>query len=246
MLRQSLDAARHEIDALREALRASQARERLLIHEVQHRVRNMLAVIRSIYRRSRESGASQDEFAEHFQGRLDTVARYQGKLLKVEPAAGVDLEEMILDELLLVHIVEGPGLTINGPPVRLCGKALELMGLVIHELTTNAVKFGALYHQGALNIEWSLAGSPDQQSLRFCWKEASVPLVASAPRPAGFGRQLIEEALPYQLGATTSFDLRPGGIECLISLPLPAGASAGPEADNPPGDGAPLFPAELE
>lgn len=212
--------AKGEVGALREALAAAEARERWLSHELQHRVRNMLAVIRSIHRRTWESGASQDEFAEHFQGRIDAIARYQAQL----GAPGVELEDMLREELLRVHCNEGPHCTIAGPAVRLQQKAAELMGLAVHELVTNSIKFGALAQDGKLAIEWALAGDPTGSRLNLRWVETGIAPLAPAPRPSGFGRQLIEEVLPYQLGAVTSFEIMAGRLECCIALPLP-GAS---------------------
>jgi len=219
-LQAELAATECRIRDLEQALAAAQARERALAYELQHRVRNMLAVIRSIYRRTRENGASQEEFAEHFQGRLDAVARYQ---LHVDEAAsfGVELEEIIRDELLQFHCLDGPNCSLNGPTIYLGQKQAELVGLAIHELTTNSIKFGALAQDGKLSIEWSATKSPDGMLLNLRWIETGVSLISSAPRPYGFGRQLIEEALPYQLNAETAFAFRPGGLECSILLPLP-------------------------
>lgn len=216
-----LAAARGEIADLREAVRAAAGREQSLADELQHRVRNVLAVLRSIYRRSFENGVSQEEFAEHFGGRLDAIARYQADIADIR-SDGVDLNDMVRDELLSVQCQEGPRCSIAGPPVRLRQKSAEMMGLAIHELTTNAIKFGALSSGGTISVKWSLAGARNVSVLHFHWKEAGVSLLSAAPRPQGFGQNLIEQAIPYQLGATTSFEFRPGGLDCSIELPLSA------------------------
>jgi two-component system CheB/CheR fusion protein len=215
-----LEEADRTIRELRAALRAAAARERKLANELQHRVRNILGVIRSIYRRSRANGASQDEFAEHFEGRLNAITRYEVNIAEIGPA-GVELEDVIRDELLQVHSGPEHRLTIAGPVVRLRGKWLELIGLAVHELATNSIKFGALLHRGKLNVQWALRTSPDGQLLDLRWTELGVPAVALAPRPSGFGREVIEQALPYELGATTMFEITPGGMACSIVLPLP-------------------------
>lgn len=215
---------RREIDRLRAQLSTAEFRELALRRELQHRVRNVLAVVRSIYRRSRESGASHEEFAEHFEGRLTAVARYQAHVDETEPG-GIEVEDMVRDELLETRCLDRPDCTIAGPPIRLWQKPAELMGLAIHELATNSIKFGALAQGAALNVGWSF--DTDQRVLRFRWKESGVSVAGFAPRPSGFGRQLIEEALPYQLGATTSFDLRPGGLDCSIVLSLPGSQAGG-------------------
>lgn len=223
-LQVQLAAAKQEVDRLRGAVAASREREKALIHEVQHRVTNMLAVIRSVFRRSRESGASQDEFAEHFEGRFDAIARYQSYVDEVG-SPGIDLEDMLRNELMEGDCLDGPRCKLSGPPVYLRQKSAELMGLVIHELTTNSIKFGALAHGGDLLVDWSIEQHEADLFLHFSWSETGVSVTTVAPRPSGFGIQLIEEALPYQLGATTNFTFKPGGIECSIALPLPPAPS---------------------
>ena len=210
--------AQQEISALRAALVAANERERALTYELQHRVRNMLAVIRSIYRRTREIGASQNEFAEHFEGRFDAMARYHSRVAG-PGSTGVDLEDLLRDELLEVQCLDGPGCSLNGAPVQLRHRSAELMALAIHELATNAIKFGAFAQGGQLAVHWSLEDATEGATLRFRWTETGVSVASSAPRPSGFGQQLIEEALPYQLGATTSLEFKPGGIDCLILIP---------------------------
>ncbi|MEG3084580.1 sensor histidine kinase [Sphingomonas sp. PB2P12] len=216
-----LAALRREVRHLRKALAAADVRERALRYELLHRVRNMLAVIRTIYRRMLGCQLAADEFALHFEDRLDAIGRYQTDVAGIA-AGGVDLEDMVRDELLMVHCTDGPDCTIVGPSVRLSAKWGEMMGLALHELAVNAVKFGALAHDGALHIEWSLVEEGARSALHFHWQETGVPLVATAPRPRGFGQGLIEDALPYQFGATSSFVLKPGGLDCTILLPLPS------------------------
>jgi len=232
-----LAAALDENQRLRDDLAAAGERERILAKELQHRVRNMVATIRSIHRQSLASGTEHDEFAHHFQGRLDAIARNQTYPGGVR-SGGIEIEDIVRDELLQVLCREGPRCTIAGPPVMLRDKAAEMMGLAIHELATNAVKFGALAQEGRLAVEWSLDG----EVLRFRWSETGVAVATVAPRPRRFGRQVIEEALPYQLGATTLFELRPGGVECVIELPLPRGAINRPVPSDNDGDGSPPLP----
>ena len=215
-----LEVLRREVRHLREALAAADVRERALKYELQHRVRNMLAVIRTIYRRMVGSQVAADEFAFHFEDRLDAIGRYQTDIAGIA-AGGIELEDMVRDELLMVHCTDGPDCTITGPSVRLTAKWGELMGLALHELAVNAVKFGALAHDGGLHIEWSVVEEESGSILDFHWQETGVPLVATAPRTRGFGQDLIEEALPYQFGATSSFTFKPGGLDCTIRLPLP-------------------------
>lgn len=228
-----LATATRRIKELEAALDSSIARERALHFELQHRARNLVSVIRSIYRRSRESDSSEESFAEHFDGRLTAIARYQSHFDGLV-APGFDLEDMVRDELLEARCVDGPSCSLDGPPVTLPQKTAELIGLALHELTTNAIKFGALAHDGRLAIAWQLRREGSARWLDFTWVESGVPVAAAAPRPSGFGRRLIEEALPYQLEASTAFEFRPGGIACSIALPLGAGDPGGSAFDGRP------------
>ena len=119
------------------------------------------------------------------------------------------------------------------------------MGLAIHELTTNAIKHGAVAQGGTIAVEWSLEEASEGPLLRLRWTESGVSVMTSAPRPAGFGRKLIEEALPYEIGATTSFNLKPGGIECLILLPLSPDAASNHQ-EEVAAEELPLLPSEAE
>ena len=206
-----------------EALRNSENRAHLLLAELQHRVRNILFVVRSVFTRTVETGESLEEVANHFRGRLDALARTQAVVAQNSRGV-VDLEAMIRDELLSVGARDGPNLSITGPDVELTSEAAESLGLVIHELTTNSIKYGALRHSGAkLKIRWSLdpdeAGAPH---LVFNWVETGVSLVADEAGRGGFGTELITQALPYRLGAETSFEVRSGGVRCLLDVPMPA------------------------
>lgn len=193
-------------------------RERALRGEVQRQVRNNLALVRSIFARSVAAGGSLEEIVEHFQGRLDVLARYQLSRAQ-EQDDTVDLETMVRDELLNFQSSADARVTVAGPELRLNHDAALAMGLALHELTSNSIKFGILSStdpRAWLRIGWRLAGA----RLRILWEEGGVAILASAPLRIGFGREFIEQALPYQLGAETSFRFRPGGLSCAVDLPL--------------------------
>jgi len=117
----------------------AQELQRTLLEELQHRVRNILAVIRSMVRRTHEEGQSAEEFIQHLEGRLGALARTQ-VLLTRSVDAGVDLQSLIREELM-AHASPEDRVTISGPDVELPPKAAEVLTLAIHELTTNAVKY---------------------------------------------------------------------------------------------------------
>lgn len=204
------------------ALRESRHRLQFLVAELQHRVRNILTVVRSVFGRTIEAGGTLDDVADHFKGRLDSLARTQ--VVVTQSLGGlIDLENLIRDELLSVGVSDGPHLTIDGPDIALTSKEAESIGLAIHELTTNALKYGALKNStGKLDIRWTANMSyGESERLDLIWTEQGVSAVAVKPTRRGFGSELIEEALPYRLGAETKLEFRGGGIRCTISLPMP-------------------------
>jgi two-component sensor histidine kinase len=214
-----------------EKLDASERRLQLLVAELQHRVRNILTVVRSVFGRTVEAGGDLDDIGDHFKGRLDALARTQ-VVMTASIGGMVDLENMIRDELLSVGAKDGPHLTISGPDVMLPAKVAESLGLAIHELTTNAIKYGALRTSGpTLDIHWHVkTGYGELPILELTWREQGVPAVELKPSRYGFGSELIEEALPYRLGAETRLQFMGGGVCCTISLPLPdPGAAAANE-----------------
>jgi two-component sensor histidine kinase len=222
------DSALHaELARAREALGAADRRhvadgerEALLRGELQHRVRNALALVRSIFARSVAAGGDVEDLANHFQARLDVIARYQLSRTR-EPGGSVDLDGMVRDELLNFHSGGDPRVAISGTEVRLGQDAAQAMGLALHELATNSIKFGVLGSsdgRGQLRIRWRVASG----RLHFAWEESGIAVLGSAPLRTGFGREFVEQALPYQLGAETRFELKPGGLCCVIDFPLPA------------------------
>lgn len=203
--------------------RALQKRQEVLVGELQHRVRNVLTVVRSVFSQTADSSGELDQVVSHFRGRLDALARTQ--VIVTRNAAGTaDLGNLIRDELLSVGASEGPKLTIDGPNIALPSKAAESIGLAIHELTTNALKYGALKVSSAsLSVTWTAKlDQGDTRRLILSWVEQGVPTVSTKPSREGFGRELIEEALPYRLGAETKLEFLGGGVRCTISVPLPS------------------------
>ncbi|GAA4218198.1 hypothetical protein GCM10022253_18400 [Sphingomonas endophytica] len=196
-------------------------RQRRLVAELQHRVRNILTVVRSVFARTVEAGGTLDDVADHFRGRLDALARTQA--IVTQTASGnVDLENLIRDELLSVGVADGEAVTIAGPDVPLPPRAAEAIGLAIHELAINSVKYGALKRPGArLHVAWSTYADKDgKKGVRLTWTEKGVPALAISPCRQGFGTELICEALPYQYGAETQLTFAGGGVRCAIALPL--------------------------
>lgn len=221
-LRAELAATRRELARSEDLRRESRDREAMLTAELQHNVRNMLAIIRSVFSRTADTATSLEDAADHFRGRLDTLARHHAQVAR-DPGGTVDLEGLVRDELLNFGFSDGERVTIDGPGIDLAHKETGAIALALHELATNSVKFGALsVEDGRLGIRWSRQGEANRPRITLEWAERGVPVVASAPMRTGFGREYIEQALPYQFDATTSFELRPGGLLCRISFPTAA------------------------
>lgn len=201
----------------------SAERQKLLVAELQHRVRNMLSIVRYLFSRTVESSADIEEAAMHFKGRLDALARTQ-VIVGRNPSGLVDLEAMIRDELLSVGQGDSLTLVIDGPPVELDPVSAENIALAIHELTMNAIKFGAFKVPDAtLEIRWAVRTSESARpTLNLSWIETGVPIVPVVGQQDGFGKELIERALPYRLGAEARLETRGGGVRCFISTPIDA------------------------
>ncbi len=190
--------------------------QRSQLAEIEHRARNLLATVRSIIRRSGQTGES--EFASHLEARISALARAQGALL-IDQRSGPELEDLIRAELT-ANAIRDSQVVIAGPSWRLAPQVAETMALTLHELTMNALKFGAFATpEGRLEVRWSIEGSPTPH-LRWRWIESNVPIVQTTPRRRGFGMELIERVLPYELGAITRYTIADGGAYCEIDLPI--------------------------
>jgi two-component system CheB/CheR fusion protein len=217
------------------ALRESESRSRLLLAELQHRVRNTLAVIRSIVHRTAATSQSVQDYAMHIDGRLAAFARLQAALTR-GPSTRVDLTSLVADELQSHAAREGEQVDgINGPRIFLMPKTAETLGLAIHELATNAVKYGALStDRGHIRIDWDLETVDGEARLVFHWIESGMNLSGDPPTRRGFGMELLERTLAYDLSAETRLDFPRDGLHCTIIVPARSGliASENPSVGN--------------
>jgi two-component system CheB/CheR fusion protein len=213
------------------AMARAEERQRLLLAELQHRVRNTLGVVRSIARRSAQTSSSVDEYAAHLDGRLNAFARTQAMVTR-DPDGGVDLEYLIAEELLAYNAHEGEQVRISGPPIRLQPKPAESFALAIHELATNAVKYGALsLPTGNIDIAWRI-GEASAAVLIFEWRERGGPKVGP-PQRKGFGTEMLERTLAFEFKARTSLQFAASGVQCTIVIPLSRRVVHSPAVDSP-------------
>jgi two-component sensor histidine kinase len=200
-----------------EGLRGPERRHWLIVAELQHRVRNVLGLVRSLVRRTAETSASAEEYAAHLEGRISALARTQAFAMR-QPRDGVNLEELV-DAELIAHAAREGKVKTAGAAVRLRPKAAETLGLALHELTTNAVKFGALsVPEGHLTITWRKELDREDPCVRIEWREEGVP--TRPPTHRGFGRDLLERIVPYELRGASRLAFEPDGAHCVIDIPL--------------------------
>ena len=200
----------------------------VLLAELQHRVRNIMAIIRSITARTGERAESVPEYAALMAGRLLTLARVQALLTRAANA-GVGITGIVRAELEAQAQHEGQ-FTIEGPDLVLAPKAAEVLTLAVHELTTNALKYGALsVPNGHVTVRWAVFEKRGTSWLGFDWTEEGAPERPSSDpavlRRRGFGSELIEGRIPYELGGRGKVTIEPGGARCRLEFPLRDGNS---------------------
>ena len=195
----------------------------VLLAELQHRVRNIMAMIRSMVRRSAEGAADVGEYQSLLEGRLLALARVQA-LLTRQANAGGSLRDIIHSEVSAQAHHEGQ-FELVGPDVQLSPKAVEVLTLALHELSTNALKYGALsVAEGCVRVKWALFEKRGRSWLGIDWTETGAPSRGPTTR-RGFGSDLIEGKIPYELGGTGRIVIEPSGARCRLEFPLKDGES---------------------
>ena len=195
-----------------------QDRQQVLLHELQHRVRNILAVVRSVAQRTGRSSDSVEAYSRMLAGRINAMARTHS-VLTSSPDATIDLHSLIRSEIEATGSEIDKQLSISGPEVTLIGKAAESLGLAMHELATNASKYGALSNlNGHIDIAWTIDGTQEKPALVLTWRESKVDVVPPIRR--GFGSDLIEHVVPYDFGGTGKLEFAADGLLCVLNLPL--------------------------
>ncbi len=199
---------RKELENLREAV----GRER------DHRLKNVLSVVSSLVSISAVDAVTVEEFQKSLTGRLNALAATQ-KSLRSGEQYSTNLSDLLTAELDQYQARAGPNVVINGPTVPLGPKAAQLLALVVHELATNAAKYGALSKVGGcLTVMSALEGCGDEQRVVIQWQEAGGPPVMP-PRRQGFGSRLIKKVVARALRADVAMEYRPEGLTCRISVP---------------------------
>ena len=198
----------------------TQDQQNLLVHELNHRTKNILAVVQAVAQQTIPKATSTSEAYESFKGRLQAISKAQDLLVFGSA------EDATLDQLIAAGLA-GSGaslerVSIVGPQVRLPGTYGATFSLATHELCTNAFKYGALSNaEGRVTISWNVHDTREGAELMFEWREFGGPPV-QPPTRKGFGTTLLEQALRKQLGGTMELTFDISGFVCKFSGLLPA------------------------
>lgn len=200
---------------------------RFLMRELAHRSKNQMTVIAAMAKQTARGAESVPDFVQSFERRIFGLAR-STDLLLANGVVGVDLRELIMGQLEPFRPADDDRLTLEGPAARLNMQAAQILGMAVHELSTNAVKYGAFQkNQGALAIKWSRTG----EALHLSWRETVLPFTPPSDR-RGFGTVVLESMVGRSLGAKVERVIHPDGLEWIFDIPGAAiDPSKAPEAD---------------
>jgi two-component system CheB/CheR fusion protein len=196
--------------------RVWESRQRLLLRELTHRVKNTLAVIQSMVHQTWRNSPSVEDFIERLDGRVAALAGSHTLLVETD-WQGTDLRSQV-DSQLAAYISDQPGrVRIEGGLVKLAPDLAMPFGMVLHELATNAAKYGALSKEkGQIDLSWELTGRNQSKVLNVIWQERNGP-TPKQPTREGFGSKLIKTGIP---GSTVQQEFLPEGFRCTIQVPI--------------------------
>lgn len=214
-------------------LRRLQEDQEVLVAELQHRTRNLMGVVRSMADTTARSSTDFADFRVRYRDRLNALARVQGLLSRLNDHDRVTFDELVATELAAMD-GGAEKVVVRGPKgVRLRSSTVQTLAMALHELATNAQKYGALGQADArLEITWSMEEG-SEPLLHIDWRESGVvmPKPGGESTGTGQGRSLIQDALSYQLQAKTTYALGPDGVHCTMIIPV-SESTISPEAIN--------------
>jgi two-component sensor histidine kinase len=206
--------------------REENARSKVLIEELNHRVKNMLSTVQSVVTQALRRPADPATIREAIESRILALSRSHD-LLTSSSWRGAGLHDLAEIALQPFEVVAGRAerFTICGDNVQLPPNATLSLAIALHELATNAVKYGAFSHEaGRIAIDWTLAPGIEGDRLVLHWRERDGPRV-SPPTHKGFGSWVLERGLVHELGGRVALDYLPGGVVCTIDIPSPVRAA---------------------
>lgn len=205
--------------------KAEQAQSRMLIDELNHRVKNTLATVQSIVSQALRNATDPAAIREAIESRLFALSRSHD-LLTRENWESAGLHDVIDAALEPFGIANGrkERFVVTGANIRFPPNAAVALGIAFHELATNAAKYGAFSNgHGCIGIEWTVVPSSNEDRLILRWQEKDGPPV-TPPTRKGFGSRVMEHGLTHELKGSVELDYRPDGLVCTIDIPAPQGA----------------------
>jgi PAS domain S-box-containing protein len=194
----------------------SEAHLRLVMRELTHRSKNLLAVIQAMARQTARPGGTIASFLERFGARLQALARAHDLLVR-ESWHGVSLHDLVRSQLGPYSDRDHPQVAIAGPDIQVKPEAAQTLSLAFHELASNAVKYGALSRRkGHVSVDW--CELPQNGKIEIVWRERHGPR-PTQPKRRGLGSQVIEQHLSRALHADVTLTFPPEGLTCRIMLP---------------------------
>jgi PAS domain S-box-containing protein len=202
--------------------KAYEERIELLMREARHRTKNILGLVQAVAHQTAAKGRPED-FVESFTERIQALAANQDLLVK-DQWRGADLEELVRVQLAHFADLVGSRIAVHGPKLRLNAAAAQAVGLAVHELATNACKYGALSTDtGRVDVDWR----SDARSFVINWTERGGPPV-SPPRRRGFGSTVVESMAKRTVGGEVELDYAPAGFEWHLTCPAANALEARP------------------
>jgi two-component sensor histidine kinase len=216
-----VNSALEAFEVTSSALADRQQRQQMLVNELNHRVKNTMSMIHSVAVLAARSATDTKDLMSNFTTRLFGISRTQDLLMQSQ-WAGAQVRELANSELAPYDTDEKRRVTLSGDSIQLSATQATSVGMVLHELTTNAVKYGALSSpDGKVAVTWTISGGNDGRRLRIEWQESGGPTI-TPPEREGFGSRLIETSVRRQLGGTLTADYAPEGLRCTIEFSLEA------------------------
>ncbi len=201
------------------ARKRSEDQQELLIAALDHRVKNLLARVAVVAKDTRQGSGSLDEYIQALDRRIQSMADAHA-LLSRNRWDGVDLAELVRRQL--APDATDANTTIDGPNVTLTVAATQALAMVLHELVTNAARYGALSTpHGRVEVSWNRGPGEDGANLSIAWREIGGPAVAASP-DCRYGVRIIRDLIPHELGGSVDLTFASGGVCCEIEIPLAA------------------------
>ena len=201
-------------EAAGEERRRASEQQKLLIAELNHRVRNILSLIRALMGQTKRDSGSMENALAKLDSRIRALASAHDQLT-AENWVPASLRDLIETELDAFVSVKRSAVKLNGPNVSVVPEAYTILALVLHEMVTNAAKYGALSDNGSLSIDWFI---DERGYLVIDWCESGGPAV-QAPKRQGFGTTIINRSIPHELGGEASVEYRTGGVVARFEVP---------------------------